>query len=97
MTPNRATKTIWDDELPGLGLRIFISGKRSQIIQYRLRGLWRRTLERGSSRPTASLKDVEFDGLIDNALETTKRTLQRDFDIDAAQFLLNRPGATRTR
>jgi hypothetical protein len=29
----------------------------------------------------AYLKDVEFDGLVDNALETTKRTLQRDFDI----------------
>jgi predicted nucleotidyltransferase component of viral defense system len=39
----------------------------------------------------AYLKDVEFDGLVDNALETTKRTLQRDFDIDAAQIALKRP------
>lgn len=39
----------------------------------------------------AYLKDVEFDGLVDNALETTKRTLQRDFDIDAAQIVLKRP------
>jgi predicted nucleotidyltransferase component of viral defense system len=39
----------------------------------------------------AYLKDVEFDGLVDNALETTKRTLQRDFDIDAAQISLKRP------
>lgn len=37
------------------------------------------------------LKDVEFDGLVDNALETTKRTLQRDFNIDAAQIVLKRP------
>lgn len=39
----------------------------------------------------AYLKDVEFDGLVDNALETTKRTLQRDFDINAAQIVLKRP------
>ena len=39
----------------------------------------------------AYVKDVEFDGLVDDALETTKRTLQRDFDIDAAQIVLKRP------
>lgn len=39
----------------------------------------------------AYLKDVEFDALVDKALETTKRTLQRDFDIDAAQISLKRP------
>ena len=39
----------------------------------------------------AYLKDVEFDALVDKALETTKRTLQPDFDIDAAQIALKRP------
>src|SRR5882757_2131718 len=39
----------------------------------------------------AYLKDVEFDALVDKALETTKQTLQRDFDIDAAQITLKRP------
>ena len=42
-------------------------------------------------RAGADLKDVEFDALVDKALETTKRTLQRDFDIDAAQIALKRP------
>jgi predicted nucleotidyltransferase component of viral defense system len=42
-------------------------------------------------RAGAYLKDVEFDALVDKALETTKRTLQRDFDIDAAQVALKRP------
>ena len=39
----------------------------------------------------AYLKDVEFDALVDKALEITKRTLQRDFDIDAAQITLKHP------
>jgi len=39
----------------------------------------------------AYLKDVAFDALVDRALETTKRTLQRDFDIDATQIALKRP------
>ena len=42
-------------------------------------------------RAGAYLKDVEFDALVDKALETTKRTLQRDFDIDAWQTALKRP------
>jgi len=42
-------------------------------------------------RAGAYLKDVEFDALVDKALEATKRTLQRDFDIDAAQIALKRP------
>ena len=39
----------------------------------------------------AYLGDVEFDALVDRALETTKRTLQRDFNIDATQIALKRP------
>lgn len=39
----------------------------------------------------AYLDGVEFDALVDKGLETTKRTLTRDFDIDAAQVTLKRP------
>lgn len=33
---------IWDNELPGLGLRIYTSGKRSYVIHYRFAGRSRR-------------------------------------------------------
>ncbi|WP_316159326.1 site-specific integrase [Bradyrhizobium sp. SZCCHNRI3042] len=40
--PQSTDYVIWDDELPGFGLRVFKSGKRSYLIQYRSAGRSRR-------------------------------------------------------
>jgi integrase len=40
--PREKDYVIWDDDLPGFGLRVFVSGKRSYLIQYRSLGRSRR-------------------------------------------------------
>jgi hypothetical protein len=40
--PREKDYVICDDELPGFGLRIFTSGKRSYVLQYRALGRSRR-------------------------------------------------------
>jgi integrase len=40
--PKDKDSVIWDDDLPGFGLRVFKSGKRSYVLQYRSLGRSRR-------------------------------------------------------
>lgn len=40
--PTEKDYFIWDDELSGFGLRVFASGRRSYLVQYRARGRTRR-------------------------------------------------------
>jgi hypothetical protein len=40
--PKDADYFLWDDDLAGFGLRVFASGKRSYLIQYRAAGRTRR-------------------------------------------------------
>src|SRR4029077_7097936 len=38
----KADYFLWDDDLRGFGLRVFATGKRSYIVQYRAKGRTRR-------------------------------------------------------
>jgi len=51
---------IWDDDLPGFGLRVFTTGRRSYVVQYRAKGRTRRfTLGlHGVWTPETARKDV---------------------------------------
>ena len=40
--PRERDYFVWDDDLPGYGLRVFASGKKSYVIQYRALGRTRR-------------------------------------------------------
>ena len=37
LTPQAKDYTVWDDELPGFGIRVWPSGKRVYILKYRTR------------------------------------------------------------
>ncbi len=55
---------IWDGELPGFGLRVFKSGKRSYLVQYRAAGRTRRyTIGlHGAWTPELARKKARFSG-----------------------------------
>src|SRR6266853_1326867 len=55
---------IWDDELSGFGLRIFQSGKRSYVVQYRAAGRTRRYTigVHGAWTPESARKKVSYLG-----------------------------------
>jgi hypothetical protein len=40
--PSATDYFVWDGELPGFGLRVFSSGKKSYLLQYRANGRSRR-------------------------------------------------------
>ncbi|WP_366140234.1 Arm DNA-binding domain-containing protein [uncultured Roseobacter sp.] len=42
MAPKRKGQVVCDDEQPGFGFRVYASGKRSYLIQYRAKGRSRR-------------------------------------------------------
>lgn len=37
LTPQEADYFVWDEDLPGFGIRVYASGRKSYLVQYRKR------------------------------------------------------------
>lgn len=74
---------IWDDDLPGFGLRVFTSGKRSYLVQYRAGGRTRRfTIGlHGVWTPETARKQAHI--LLGQIAQSENPAEQRQLDIKA--------------
>jgi len=85
--PKSRDYVVWDDELPGFGLRVFVSGKRSYLIQYRsagrsrrytigLHGVWTPELARKEARIQLG-RVAQGDNPAEERSSTTRRSPSR--------------------
>src|SRR5260370_11666548 len=54
--PDGRETFVWDEDLPGFGLRVFASGKKSYLVQYKLGGRGGRTRRMRSEEHTSELQ-----------------------------------------
>lgn len=78
--PEAKGQAIWDDELPGFGLRVYPSGKRSYIVQYRARGRSRRYTIGLHGVWTAETARREAKALLGNVARGNDPAEERDED-----------------
>lgn len=81
--PGAADYFIWDDDLAGFGLRVFRSGKRSYLVQYRAGGRTRRFTigAHGVWAPEAARKEARI--LLGRIAQGENPAEQKQFDTKA--------------
>jgi integrase len=103
---NESERIVWDDDLPGLGLRMRVGGSRNWVFQYKVGDKQRRmTLGALSAMPLVKVREtagelyakVKLGQDPAAAKEEAKANATETFEPIARQYLARKEGSVRSR
>ena len=101
--PAKGDRIVWDDELRGFGLRVYASGRRTYVIQYRAKGRTRRFVlgPHGVLTPAAARERADWGVTIQTVAEQSGLRFEpltdEHYDFAAPEDRWNRPAVEALR